>query len=428
MQLKCLECGRCYPPTVELERCTCGAPLSLEGAGGRGVGCGVWRYRPYLPSVSVELSLGEASTPLIPCVALREQIGLSSLYVKDESRNPTGSYVDRGSAVLASVIVSSGFTSVSLHGDGNYIASMGAYLARAGIKAFGSNILSADMRKMVQASLYGVEEPRSECSLTVSYHNPYMLEGLKTISLELVEQLDGVPSAIMVPTATGALLFSIYKGFKELLDQGEIGQLPTLYAAVSKGHPLASPKPAYSAAFLPVTDETYLRATKKALEETNGAVVEVSDAEMIRFVRVLARAEGVLAEPSAAASIAACFKLSRKLASNTRPVVALVTGSGLKSLDIMAYHTSSLDLQAAPHAVRIEILKVIAEQGPIHAYGVYKALRERRLPLSPQLVHAYLKHLSKRGLVYAVKVASQRKKRVFYLTPAGRLLLSLAAY
>ncbi|RLG51931.1 MAG: hypothetical protein DRN96_04090 [Thermoproteota archaeon] len=422
-----MRCGKLYPPIVTLEKCACGGPLSLEGARSSGTGDGVWRYRRHLPSMEVELSLGEAATPLIPCIGLQKQIRLASLYVKDESKNPTGSYIDRGSAVLASAIASSGLLSVRLHGDGNYIASMGAYLARAGVKALGSYELPVDLSKTIQASLYGVKHSSSESSPVVSYRNPFMLEGLKTIAIEMVEQLNTVPSAVIVPTATGVLLFSLYKGFRELLDYGSIDNLPVLYAAVSKGHPLVSSKQAHTALFLPVADKTYIEEARKALRGTGGDAVEVSDAEMIRCVRVLARVEGILAEPSAAASVAACFRISKRLASSS-PVVALVTGSGLKALDLLAYSSDATGAGAAFHRIKVEILKAIAERAPIHAYGIYKLLNERGLATSPQLVYAYLEDLSKRGLVYSMNVASQRRKKVFYLTPVGRSLLSLVTY
>jgi threonine synthase len=207
----------------------------------------LWRYRELLPLPLNEepVTLGEGMTPLLPCPRLGKQLGLSQLYVKDESQLPTGSFKSRGMTTAISMAKSLGVKRVALPTAGNAGGAAAAYAARAGIECFVFMPHDTPVVNQFEARLYGAKAFRvngliNDCGKIVkdgaermgwfdlsTLKEPYRIEGKKTMGLELAEQLGWtLPDTIFYPTGGGTGLIGMWKAFGELLDLGWLRGTP----------------------------------------------------------------------------------------------------------------------------------------------------------------------------------------------------------
>jgi threonine synthase len=235
-------CGACavrYPLWGEPLACSCGAPLALAGAG-TAPGAGLWRYGRLLPPVPAaqQLSLGETATPLVALRGLRAKL---------DCLLPTGSFKDRGSAVLASAALASGATAAVADSSGNAGASLAAYFAVAGIPLTVFVPASASGPKVAQARRYGAAvvavdgdraavaaEADAFAARTGAFYashgwSPFFVAGVRTLAAELLEQLDEPPRDVVVPVGAGTLLLGVHQGFALLRELGEIERVPRLH-------------------------------------------------------------------------------------------------------------------------------------------------------------------------------------------------------
>lgn len=335
----------------------------------------MWRYRELLPVPGDEyiVTLGEGGTPLIRASRLAEKLGLRNLYLKDETRNPTGSFKDRAMSVSVSMAKYFGYKRAVIASSGNAAASLAAYGAKAGLEVYALVPHFAARGKIAQLLMYGArvvkvrwleaEDPTVKLMLTLyekygfypspsfGVFNPYQVEGPKTISMEISEQLNWqVPDQVFVPTGAASLLTGVYKGFRDLNELGFTEEYPRLVAVQPEGnYPLvrawmerADPFNIRPWEKPPETIATGLEDTYpwdgdmglRALYETGGYGVVVSDGEIIEAMRLLASLEGVFAEPSGAAGLAGLIKaVNEGRVDRDEVVVVLVTGHGLKDVD-----------------------------------------------------------------------------------------------
>ena len=273
---------------------------------------------------------------------------------------PTGSFKDRGTAVLVNVLRGMGVKRVVEDSSGNAGASLAAYAARSGIEAEIYVPAYASPNKLAQIAVYRarlvkVEGPRERAAQAVQeaaaqgayyashYYNPFTLEGLKTIAYEIWEQLGWrAPDNLVLPVGQGTLFLGAYRGFHDLLMAGLIERLPHLFAV--QAVPCAPLHEAYRRglddAFPIEKNETVAegistarpvrgRQILAAVRETGGAVLAVSDAETLRARDELAR-RGLYVEPTSAVAIAALLQL-RDLIKTEELTFVPLTGSGLKS-------------------------------------------------------------------------------------------------
>ena len=334
----------------------------------------IWRYEELLPvSAEFAVRLGEGGTPQVRARRLGEKLGLESLSLKDDTRNPTASFKDRAMAVGSAKAVQLKKRDVAIASSGNAGASLAAYSAAAGMKCHAFVPPEAAAGKIAQLLLYGAAITRCrqvkegedatvqamlEAVEKFGYYpcpsfgpfNPYQVEGPKTMVYELYEQRDwGAVDVLLVPTGSGCLLTGIWKGLQDLKRLDLIKTYPRLVAvqptgnralveAMQKGTPLdeltPEPYPESVAGGLldpyPWDGDAALMGVRK----TGGAGVSVNDREILRSVRELAAYEGVFAEPSGAAGLAGLEKLlSEGGIGRDEEVVVLVTGSGLKEPD-----------------------------------------------------------------------------------------------
>lgn len=342
MSFFCVECGQELPVTTRRWRCECGGVFELierprfqRDEIDTRVST-LWRYRAMLPALSTEhiISLGEGWTPLVSAQAH----GIEFL-AKLEFLAPTGSFKDRGTTVLVSFLKELGAQTVVEDSSGNAAASLAAYCARAQIRCRIFVPAQASPAKLTQIRAYGaelipVEGPRENASLAAQHaakesyyashvYNPLILEGTKTIAYELWEQLDGrAPDAMLFPTGHGTLLLGAYYGFRELLEAGLIERIPALHAVQSEAcAPLyrvykenLTELPDIScgetiAEGIRIRRPVRWKAIMRAIRETGGSVVTVSEGEILAAQRELAH-QGLYVEPTSAVAVAGVLKTS----------------------------------------------------------------------------------------------------------------------
>jgi threonine synthase len=381
--LDCSKCDKRYQPGRVLNLCTCGAPLlaryDLERAA-KDMRPGhlalreptMWRYREVLPVEDPvdRISLGEGFTPLLPAPQLGESLGLPRLLIKDEAGNPTGSFKARGLSAAVSVARSLGAREVCLPSAGNAGSALAAYAARGGLKSH--VFVPKDIARLfvVETEAYGahvetvdglITDAGKLCAQLAQQHGwyecatlkePYRIEGKKTMGYELAEQLGWkLPDAILYPTGGGTGLIGMWKAFQELETMGFIASgRPRMYAVQAEGcAPIVK-------AFSEGKDDAPmwegartvahgLRVPKalgdflilRALRESHGAAVAVSEPEIIQGVKDASASEGLFMAPEGGACVAALRKL--KASGHVSPddsVVVFNTGTGFKYVETMA--------------------------------------------------------------------------------------------
>ena len=334
----------------------------------------VWRYEELLPALTrFAVRLGEGGTPMLNARRLGEKLGMKSIYLKDETRNPSASFKDRAMAVGIAKAVEMGKGDVAIASSGNAAASLAAYSAAAGVRChafvppdagtgkiaqlllFGASITKCEQEKegedaTVKAMLEAVEKHGYYPCPSFGPFNPYQVEGPKTMAYELFEQMswEGM-DAILVPTGSGCLLTGIWKGVRDLKELGLIDSYPRIIAVQPKGNRalvraiqrgigmdrlVPEPFPASVAGGLLDPYPWDGDAAMAGVKATGGTGVSVSDLEILESVKELAAYEGIFAEPSGAAGLAGLEKLlSEGDVKRSDRVAVLVTGSGLKEPD-----------------------------------------------------------------------------------------------
>jgi threonine synthase len=364
-----LECSRCaeeYDAESLHGICTCGSPLlarydlerlrssfALDQLAARE--SGLWRYHELLPVSSPEgvVSLGERITPLLPLRRMGEQLGLPSLYMKDEGLLPTGTFKARGATVGVSRAKQLGAERLAMPTNGNAGAAWALYAARAGLEMLIVMPVSAPPTPRAECSISGarlflvdgligdagalVARAVAEQGYTdiSTLKEPYRLEGKKTMGLELFEQLGWrVPDVILYPTGGGVGLIGIFKALQECQQLGWIGpKLPRLVAVQASGcAPIVKAwEDARTIAFgitVPKALGDFL--ILQALYATGGCAVAVADAEILVAQSRLANLEGAFICPEGAACFAAAARLRQSgWLRRTDEVVIFNTGQGI---------------------------------------------------------------------------------------------------
>jgi len=327
----------------------------------------VWRYRELLPirDEGSIITLGEGWTPITRSRRYGEAAGLKKLEFKLEFLNPTGSLKDRGTTVTVSRARELGVSHVADDTSGNAGASLAAYCAKAGIKCTIYVPEHTPHEKLVQASIYGAEVvrvpgSRSEAARVVfnlyrkgeifyASHNlsPLFLDGMKTFAFELAEQTGGeLPDHIVFPVGGGTLLVGASKGFSELIQLGWVERSPTIHAVQSSAcDPIVQAFRKGSRRVEGVVEgDTVAGGIRiarparggqvlEAIYQTGGSAVSVTDREILEQQLLLARMEGIFAEPTSCAALAGLRRLVEEgVIRPDESVLVPITGFGLKDV------------------------------------------------------------------------------------------------
>lgn len=341
------------------------------------------RYRAFLPVTTDTpmLTLGEGQTPLVNAPRLAAEIGCGELYFKLEGCNPTGSFKDRGMVVAVAMAAQQGSTRVICASTGNTSASAAAYAARFGLASLvvvpKGNIA---LGKLAQAVMYGARiiavdgnfddaldivkrVTETHPIALVNSLNPHRLEGQKTAAFEIVDELGEAPDLLCLPVGNAGNISAYWKGFQEYHAAGKSTVRPRMLgfeaagaAPIVLGRRVEHPETVASA--IRIGNPASWRLAEAARDESGGAIVAVTDPEILSAYRMLASREGIFGEPASAASFAGL----RRMASQGYPlagrrVVCIITGSGLKDPDTaMTFPGDLVETAASLEAVERVLL------------------------------------------------------------------------
>ena len=374
---KCVRCGAEYEAVPGLTTCTCGGMLDIQYDYGyiRTLvsretlsGCrdySMWRYRPFLPvepdSPPTPLRVGWS--PLYPAPRLAQVLGLKALYIKDDGQNPTSSLKDRASAMAVVKAREAGADTIACSSTGNAASSLAGNAAAAGLHTYIFVPARAPKGKVAQLMIFGATVITVDGSYEDTFElskaaidkwgwynrnaaiNPYLLEGKKTVTLEILEQLGWqVPDYIALSVGDGCTIAGAWKGLKDLYAAGLIDRVPRLISvqaegccplnrAIQTGEPWSPMEENTLADSIAVGVPRNADKALMAIRESQGVAVNVSDGEILAAMRLLGRTCGVFGEPAGVTGTAGVKKaLELGLIDPASTVVSVVTGNGLKDV------------------------------------------------------------------------------------------------
>jgi threonine synthase len=341
-------------------------------------------YRDFLPVTDKTpiVTLFEGNTPLVPAPRLAEATDARmQIYLKCEGFNPTGSFKDRGMTVAISKALETGARAVICASTGNTSAAAAAFAARAGIRAFvmvpkGSVALG----KLSQAAIHGAKvlmvEGNFDQALTivrqiaerypvtlVNSVNPFRLEGQKTAAFEVCDQLGRAPDYHLIPVGNAGNITAYWRGYREYHRAGRVKELPRMVGFQAAG---AAPiyenrvveEPRTVATAIKIGNPASWGPALEAMKDSRGWIDIVTDEEILRAYRLLAREEGIFMEAASAATVAGLIKLAK--AGRFEPgstLVLTLTGHGLKDPD------TALESASRPTVVPPRVDAVLAQLG-----------------------------------------------------------------
>jgi threonine synthase len=456
LRLQCVHCGAKFPIYPLRSNCEkCGGILEYKAnlPNGHAVKFSgplrFWRYKQMLPPVHQMVSLGEGGTPLHKAERLAKTMGLTKLYLKDETRNPTNSYRDRAAALLTSNAIDLHLDTLVCATNGNMGASLAAYSAKAGLNCHVIVPKEVDAGKLAQMLAYdaiieeygeiiddSIRKAEAIAKETGWYQataelNPLVVEAQKTISYEIYEQNEA-PEWVLVSMGSGGTIYSVWKGFKELKQMGLTKKLPKMVgvqpdgcasivnAAVTGSEPRKARSPSTRALAILVGNPLQSELAIKAIIESEGLALTVSDQDILAAELQIAKLEGVFAEPASAITVAALKKLlEENRIARDNSVICLITGSGLKATDVLQalnkkQKTVGLGLEIT---TKEKILRILNEK-ETYGYDLWKQLGKI---MTRAAVYQHLNELSQKGLIVGYE---EDGKRFFRITEHGRKALA----
>ena len=375
---RCVRCGREYPAAPDVTTCECGGildvvydyeyiktKLTAETLAAREEAT-MWRYRELLPieEDSVPEGLRVGCSPLYKSDDLARDLGIAELYIKDDGLNPTASLKDRASAMAVTKAVEAGYDTIACSSTGNAASSLAGNAARAGLRTYIFVPDRAPKGKIAQLMMFGANLTAVRGSYEETFElsrkaidkygwynrnaaiNPYLSEGKKTVAHEIIEQLGfKAPDYVAVSVGDGCTIAGVYKGLYDMYMIGLIDRIPRLISVQAEGCCPINTAVTTGEPWTPQEENTYAdsiavgvprNADKaiKAILDSNGIAVNVTDDEIRAAQRYLAARSGVFGEPAGVTATAGLIKLARegRLEPDAK-IVTIVTGNGLKDIE-----------------------------------------------------------------------------------------------
>ena len=372
---RCVKCGKTYEAVPDLTTCECGGILDIvydydyiksvftkETLKNR-QNFTMWRYRELLPveDTTPDPPLRVGWSPLYAADRLAEQLGIAKLYVKDDGLNPTASLKDRASAMAVAKAREAGAKVIACSSTGNAASSLAGNAAAAGFETYIFVPSRAPKGKVAQLMTFGATVISVQGSYEDTFElskaaidrwgwynrnaaiNPYLSEGKKTVTLEIMEQLHWrAPDYVALSVGDGCTIAGAWKGLKDLYALGFIDRLPRLISVQASGCCPLNRSLQTGEPWQPMAEDTLAdsiavgvpRNADKALaavRESGGVAVNVSDEEILEAMRLIGRTCGVFGEPAGVTGTAGVKKaLELGLIDPEATVVSIVTGNGLK--------------------------------------------------------------------------------------------------
>ena len=399
--LKCRECQKEYDPIFKYICDECFGPLDVqynfpkvtkETFHNREKT--YWRYHELLPIHDKKniVSIAAGMTPLVKAEKLGEELGLSNLYIKNDSVNPTFSFKDRPAGGAISKAKEFGLQSVGCASTGNLASATAAHAAKANMPCYIFAPSNIETAKIAQALSYGAEYisvdgtydeanriaaqigDRKNVGVVNINMRSYYVEGSKTLAYEVAEQLDwNVPNHLIVPTGSGAMLNAICKGFEELQTVSLLDDLSSMHMHCAQPHGCAPivdafkknvdkvipvEQPETVAKSLAIGDPGDGRYVLKRLKQYNGIAEETNDKEILEAILLLAKTEGIFTEPAGGVSISILKKMAEEgKIDKDETAVCYVTGNGLKATE------SIMSVLTKPQVMQADVAKISAVIG-----------------------------------------------------------------
>jgi len=400
--LTCKECKTVYPLDASYVCERCFGPLEVSYASRsdmtadelrRRIQAGphsIWRYRDFLPLAGPPPrdTLPAGWTPLLRADRLAERLGLRELWIKNDAANPTHSFKDRVVAVALARAKELGYQTIACASTGNLANAVAAHAAAAGLDSYVFIPSDLEEQKILATGVYGttivavrgnyddvnrlcteVSGERKWAFVNINFR-PYYAEGSKTIAYEIAEQLGWqLPDRIVGPIASGSQFTKIARGFEEWIELGLLeGTVPTMNGAQAEGcSPVATAYAAGHDVCRPVKPDTIAKSLAignpadgpYALDlarRTGGGIDAVSDEEIVAGIRLLAETTGIFTETAGGVTTAVLAKLAeRGEIDPDERVVAVITGEGLKTLDVVRGTCETVEIDASYDAFEAHV-------------------------------------------------------------------------
>ncbi len=395
--LRCRECKKEHEPTFRYVCDECFGPLdvtydipSLSRDTFAGREHTYWRYFELLPVMEKSniVNIGAGMTPLIRAERLGQELGLDNLYIKNDSVNPTFSFKDRPAGIAVSKSKEFGLPAVGCASTGNLASATAAHAARGGLPCHVFAPSDIEMPKITQALSYGanyiavngtyddanriaaqIGDSRGIGIVNINMRS-YYVEGSKTLSYELAEQLDwNAPDHLIVPVGSGAMLNAICKGFEELHHHSLVRSISNMHVSAAQPQGCAPiveafrnntevrpvENPETVAKSLAIGDPGDGRYVLKRLRQYGGSAEQSGDSEILDAILLLARTEGIFTEPAGGVAVSALKKMAEDgRIDRGETVVCYVTGNGLKATEPL------MGVLPKPEVMQADVAKISA--------------------------------------------------------------------
>ncbi len=379
----------------------------------------IWSFNTLLPNFDSVYSLIEGNTPVF---RLKQIDPVSGIHVKLENRNPTGSFRDRASSLILSHALSTHSKRIINSTTGSFGISLAAYCAGANLECVTFVPESTDLSKLALLKIYGssindsadsieelTEHAKSYAKTNGGYlplpsDNILMIEGQKTIGLELTLQLPDLES-IIVPRGSGSLIYSIYKGYEDALACGWIDSIPKIYAVGLQDSEIH-----HVVESLEYRQPKLLKQVEFITKKTKSKEIAINPVEMIDMALLLAKTNGLFIDPGSASVLSAANLLAEKDEIDIDSTCLILSGTGFSSMNIFSSHLRETQkavwVLSDGSTTKFEIMSLICENKANYGYAIWKALGKKQ---SLQSIYQHLNDIEEKGYIYFEEQGKKKK-------------------